>query len=69
MVQEPPYRNIDRIQVAKKVATDPKYRPKIPNDVPLKLKELMPLCWDHDPEQRLSFDQIIEYLEIFYSQI
>jgi len=69
MVQEPPYRNIDRIQVAKKVATDPKYRPKIPSDVPSKIKELMPLCWDHDPDQRLSFDQIIEYLEIFYSQL
>jgi alpha-tubulin suppressor-like RCC1 family protein len=63
-VQEPPYKNIDRIIVAKKVATDRNYRPRLDsNTIPDEMKQLMVACWDYDPDQRPTFEEIIDYLE------
>jgi serine/threonine protein kinase len=64
-VQEPPYKNIERIQVAKKVATDKNFRPKISEEfqIPEEILALMVTCWDYDPDKRPSFSEIITYLE------
>lgn len=35
---------------------------KIPNDAPNFLVQLMKLCWDDNPEDRPSFDEIITFL-------
>jgi alpha-tubulin suppressor-like RCC1 family protein len=62
-VQEPPYNNIDRIEVAKKVATDKNYRPKKSSEIPVEIKNLMVACWDFDPDKRPDFETVIDYLE------
>jgi serine/threonine protein kinase len=64
-VQEPPYKNIERVQVAKKVATDKTFRPKISDDlqIPEEILALIVSCWDYDPDKRPGFTEIITYLE------
>jgi len=37
--------------------------PKIPEDCPPKLRELMEMCWKKQPDQRPSFETICEFLE------
>ena len=38
-------------------------RPIIPSTVPESYKDLIRKCWDQDPKQRYTFDQIIDLLE------
>lgn len=68
-VQEPPYKNIDRIQVAKKVATDKNYRPHMNKEIPEEIKNLMVACWDYDPEARPNFETVVDYLENLEKEI
>jgi alpha-tubulin suppressor-like RCC1 family protein len=64
-VQEPPYKNIERIKVAQKVATDKTYRPRLSEDlqIPEEILALIISCWDYDPDKRPSFNDIVTYLE------
>jgi len=64
-VQEPPYKGVDKIQVATKVAKDAKYRPSLEQNppIPQKIKELINICWNYNPDGRPDFKQIIEYLD------
>lgn len=62
-MQQPPYKNIDKIQVARKVATDKNYRPKLTNEIPEDIIHLMVACWDYDPDNRPNFEAVIDYLE------
>lgn len=39
-----------------------KYRPQIPNDVPFVLKELIEKCWNNDPKERPTFEQIYMFI-------
>jgi serine/threonine protein kinase len=61
--QEPPYDKLDKFEVAKKVANDPSFRPTVKENLPSKIKKLMIKCWDHDPNERPSFEAIIDYLD------
>ena len=61
-VQEPPYKNINRVDVAKKVANQKNYRPKLTDEIPDELKNLIVKCWDYEAEKRPNFETIIDYL-------
>ena len=39
------------------------YRPSIQSDVPKCYKDLIESCWSNDPEQRPTFDEIVENLK------
>jgi alpha-tubulin suppressor-like RCC1 family protein len=62
-VQEPPYFNVDRVYVAKKVATDRYYRPQLTDEIPEDIQHLIVSCWDYDPDKRPTFEMVIEYLK------
>lgn len=49
------------VHIESKVANDPSFRPKILDtvDVPDWLRILMQKCWNHVPDDRPSFDDII----------
>lgn len=40
------------------------YRPPIPNNIHASYKKIIERCWLHNPEQRPSFDKIVEELEV-----
>ena len=63
--REMPYDYIDKDNILFKVSVR-RERPnlkRIPNDTPKQLVELMQKCWDHDPNKRPSFDNIIEFIK------
>ncbi len=62
-VQEPPYKNIDRFEVAKSVATIKNYRPPILDVIPESIKALISACWDYNPDNRPTFEMIIDFIE------
>jgi mitogen-activated protein kinase kinase kinase 9 len=62
-VQEPPYKNIDRFEVAKSVATIKNYRPPLVDVIPESIKALISACWDYNPDNRPTFEMIIDFIE------
>lgn len=62
-VQEPPYKNIDRFEVAKSVATIKNYRPPLTDVIPESIKALISACWDYNPDNRPTFEMIIDFIE------
>lgn len=42
-------------------------RPKFKKDIPQKMKDLIEKCWDRNPDERYSFDQIVDILKSDYS--
>ena len=40
------------------------YRPPIPSNIHASYKKIIERCWLHNPEQRPSFDKIVEELEV-----
>lgn len=44
-------------------AIEPPFRPRLPDAVPRALKELICLCWAHDPSRRPTFEEIGRALE------
>ena len=63
-VQEPPYKNIDRFEVAKSVATIKNYRPPLNEDViPESIRTLIGACWDYNPDNRPTFEMVIDFIE------
>jgi alpha-tubulin suppressor-like RCC1 family protein len=62
-VQEPPYKNIDRFEVAKSVATIKNYRPPLNEVIPESIKALISACWDYNPDNRPTFEMIIDFIE------
>jgi insulin receptor len=57
-----PHTDIDPNDVALFIR-DHYLTPKIPNDCPHKLRQLMQMCWNKQPEQRPSFEEINIILE------
>ena len=60
--REPPFKNINAIQVAKMVLLKD-LRPTIPKDTPPQFASLMKRCWDRNPALRPSFNKILYELE------
>ncbi|KAI9906565.1 hypothetical protein PsorP6_003719 [Peronosclerospora sorghi] len=56
-----PYEGLTQIQAALGVLNN-NLRPKVPEKCPFLFKELMTLCWVSDPEERPSFEAILEIL-------
>lgn len=57
-----PYRGMKDVQIASAVLNQ-NLRPLVPQSCPLKLKKLMTLCWDRDPDKRPEFRDIIKAFE------
>ena len=63
--REKPYNYMKRDDILYRVSVK-KERPNInclPKDTPKKFLELMIKCWDHDPDERPSFENIINYIQ------
>ena len=67
--KDPPYKGIKAKDVGIKVKNDKNFRPKIPDEVPQEISELIKLCWDADPEKRPSFLEIINYLDEYLKNL
>lgn len=61
IAKEQPFRGMTPIQAAFAVARQ-QMRPALPNYTPTKVGELVEHCWNQDPIQRPSFEDIIEVL-------
>lgn len=57
-----PYDKIDQKEVARNVVNDPNFRPQIMDFIPTNVVALMKNCWSHNPDERYSFDIIIDKL-------
>ena len=57
----PPYGNLNYFQIFYKVMNSA--RPPIPNDFPEAYKNLMIRCWDQDPQNRPTFNDIVDELQ------
>jgi tRNA A-37 threonylcarbamoyl transferase component Bud32 len=62
VTREEPFSGMPPFQVIFAVGTKGA-RPEIPSWCPPELAKLIQMCWADDPNQRPSFNQIIEYLE------
>ena len=59
----PPYKGVDKKDVARKVVNNPDYRPPFnPKKVPKDWADLMIKCWQHDENKRPDFNQVIDAL-------
>ena len=54
-----PFRGMTNVQIAIQVC-EKNVRPKIPENVPKRLHQLIQLCWHKDPNKRPSFKQIYQ---------
>ncbi|OHS92739.1 TKL family protein kinase [Tritrichomonas foetus] len=54
-----PFKDMSPVQIAHAVGKDEE-RPKIPSDAPKPLSNLIVQCWDKNPANRPSFDQILK---------
>lgn len=43
-------------------------RPKLPNNLDIRVKNMIKKCWYPDPMQRLTFFKIIEMIGVFCSK-
>jgi hypothetical protein len=62
VAQREPHVDIDPGQVTNLIC-DKGLTPKIPNDCPQKLQQLMEMCWHQNPNQRPTFETICAILE------
>lgn len=62
-----PYADLHDLECALKVANDPKFRPLFGSEpekrFPLGLLQLMKDCWEHKPEKRPTFTEILRRLD------
>lgn len=57
---QPPFKTLQAYEIDQKLKD--KERPPLPKETPEELKELISLCWEHDPKLRISFDKVIEIM-------
>jgi len=57
VAQTEPHKNMDDLQAAIAIR-DEGLTPKIPSHCPQVLRELMMKCWNRNPEQRPTFEQV-----------
>jgi mitogen-activated protein kinase kinase kinase 13 len=62
VAQREPHKGKSLLDVAMRIR-DLGLTPTIPNDCPEKLRQLMQMCWNMDPQQRPGFETICEMLE------
>ena len=67
--KDPPYKGIKAKEVGIKVKNNKNFRPKIPDEVPQEISELIKCCWDADPEKRPSFLDIINYIDEYLKSL
>ena len=67
--KDPPYKGIKAKEVGIKVKNNKNFRPKIPDEVPQEIAELIKCCWDADPEKRPSFLDIINYIDEYLKSL
>jgi len=63
--RETPYQNLKSPAAIMKYVTVEKGRPdltKVPKNHPVQLIELMVSCWDHDPDKRPTFEEVLDFL-------
>jgi len=66
--QSEPHTDVDPVDVGALIR-DEGLTPKIPNDCPPILRELMEMCWKKDPNQRPNFEAICTYLSYYNKDI
>lgn len=57
-----PFKMISKEELIKKVLVE-KIRPKIPDNIPSEISQIIRACWQHEEEKRPSFAKIIHVLE------
>jgi len=57
-----PHKDLDLFDVGTRIR-DEGLTPKIPEDCPQKLRQLMKMCWKKNPERRPNFEEICSLLE------
>ena len=60
-VEKEPFRGI-KVKELKKIVSEENSRPKIPENLPAFISNLIRCCWQQDPEKRPSFNDICEGL-------
>ena len=58
-----PYNHIDSVEKLVRFVCHEEGRPPIPEQWPNSLKELIACCWDTNPEERNSFEQIVSKMQ------
>lgn len=58
---EEPFKNEKRTTVIANISSG--VRPELNNDIPEIFQELIENCWAQDPDERLSFDRIVELMK------
>ncbi|KAK8876560.1 hypothetical protein M9Y10_006777 [Tritrichomonas musculus] len=61
LLYEQPFKNIQIFEVAYRVTNN--IRPEINDELPASYKNLIEKCWSQNPEDRPTFDKIVEVLE------
>jgi predicted Ser/Thr protein kinase len=61
VMQREPHTEVDPVDVGRLIR-DNFLTPKIPDDCPLLLRQLMEMCWQKDSEQRPNMDQVCQLL-------
>jgi serine/threonine protein kinase len=64
VAQEEPHTDVNPHEVGLLIR-DQHLTPKIPNDCPAILREMMKVCWQVDPDQRPSLEEICHMLESY----
>jgi alpha-tubulin suppressor-like RCC1 family protein len=60
----PPYYGVDKREVARNVLQKPEYRPNTEKtSMPKEYTDIMKKCWEHNPNKRPSFSDIIDALK------
>lgn len=61
--QQQPWKDLSQQAVAQKVLRGERAFSALPGHVPSCIRSLVTSCWDHEPEKRPSFDQVVHLLQ------
>lgn len=61
MTNERPFENLNRYQIMLKIPSG--FRPEIKSEVPDCYQKLIRQCWSNEPENRMSFSEIVNFLK------
>ena len=62
ITENKPFKLLSKDELVNKVVIE-KIRPKIPDNIPTEISQIIRACWQHEEEKRPSFGKIVKILE------
>jgi len=59
-----PFAQFKKFREFRKAICFEQVRPPIPNGTPPEIERIMAECWEHDPEERPTFEKVLEYFRL-----